>query len=74
VVAGEEDIQITLPLADRAHAGRVIAVKNLEATLVTVAPAGDDTIDGTAANVTVAAGKCYLYVCQTLGKWIELWR
>lgn len=75
VVLGASGLTATLPLADRAHAGRIIPVKNLHATAdMTVEASGSDTIDGSTTAKTLPAGHCYGYYCLSDGKWVELWR
>lgn len=75
VIMSESGLVATLPLAKRVEAGRIIPIKNTHATAnLTVRPSGDDTIDASGDDVTIAAGSCYGYYCQGEGAWLELWR
>lgn len=69
-----EDIVVKLPLASRRYVGRMMPVKNLHTEAITIRPAGEDTIDGSAGDVTLGALGVVAYFCVAESQWIELWR
>lgn len=72
VVCNGSSITATLPAANSLDAGRIITVKNINSTSLTVAPHGADDIDGANSSKTLAQWGYAQYMGDGSANWYQI--